>query len=92
MTAERLSAFKGALVADALAMPVHWYYDRIALKRDYGRVDRFLSPRSPHPDSILHRSIYVPFSPEADILHDQARFWGSAACITTSNCKLGKIR
>jgi len=76
MTAERLAAFNGALVADALAMPVHWYYDRIALKRDYGRVDRFLSPRNPHPDSILHRSIYVPFSPEADILHDQARFWG----------------
>lgn len=72
----RLPALKGALVADALAMPVHWYYDRIALKRDYGLVDRFLPPRNPHPDSILHRSSYKPEFPVADILHDQAKYWG----------------
>ncbi|NBV32629.1 MAG: ADP-ribosylglycohydrolase family protein, partial [Proteobacteria bacterium] len=68
MLFNRLHAFHGALLADALAMPVHWYYDRIALKRDYGRVDRFLAPRNPHPDSILHRSKYVPLNPKADIL------------------------
>ena len=72
----RLNAFKGALVADALSMPVHWYYDRLALRRDYGRVDRFLPPRNPHPNSILHRSKYTPVSPAADILHDQAKYWG----------------
>jgi len=76
MLFNRLHAFHGALLADALAMPVHWYYDRIALKRDYGRVDRFLAPRNPHPDSILHRSKYVPLNPKADILHAQGRFWG----------------
>lgn len=76
MNANRLNALHGALVADALAMPVHWYYDRLALRRDYGRVDRFLPPRNPHPNSILHRSSYTPVSPAADILHDQARFWG----------------
>lgn len=72
----RLQALEGALVADALAMPVHWYYDRIALKRDYGLVDHYLSPRNPHPDSILHRSSYKPEFPVADILHDQAQYWG----------------
>ena len=37
-----LNAYHGSLVADALAMPVHWYYDTAALRRDYGVVDRFL--------------------------------------------------
>lgn len=72
----KLNALKGALVADALAMPAHWYYDRIALKRDYGLLDYYAAPRNPHPDSILHRSRYTPPTPEADILHDQAKFWG----------------
>ena len=39
------SRIKGALyglyIGDALAMPVHWYYDRDALKRDYGYVTDF---------------------------------------------------
>ena len=69
-------AFLGSLVADALAMPVHWYYDRSALRRDYGELPGYTAPRNPHPDSILWRSRYEPLSPEADILHDQARFWG----------------
>ena len=76
MHSNRLAAFHGALIADALSMPVHWYYDRLALRRDYGRVDHFLPPRNPHPNSILHRSTYIPVSPAADILHDQAKYWG----------------
>ncbi len=39
MHSNRLTALEGALIADALSMPVHWYYDRLALRRDYGRVD-----------------------------------------------------
>jgi len=69
-------ALWGLLIADALAMPVHWYYDRSALRRDYGLVRDYLAPRNPHPGSILHRSRYVPRNPDADILHDQARYWG----------------
>ncbi|MGI9176978.1 MAG: ADP-ribosylglycohydrolase family protein, partial [Pirellulales bacterium] len=77
-----LNAFLGALVADALAMPVHWYYDQQALDRDYpglaGRTATvgFLAPRNPHPDSILWRSSYTPASPQADILREQAVYWG----------------
>ncbi len=69
-------AMKGALVADALAMPVHWYYDTEALDRDYGKVERFMEPRNPHPDSILWRSKYVARNKKGEILHDQAQYWG----------------
>ncbi len=69
-------ALYGAFIADALAMPVHWYYDTLALARDYGWVQDYLKPRNPHPDSILWRSSYRPPAPDADILHDQAVFWG----------------
>ena len=69
-------ALFGACIADALAMPVHWYYDTAALARDYGRVQDYVRPKNPHPDSILWRSRYRPVRPQADILHSQARFWG----------------
>lgn len=63
-------------MADALAMPVHWYYDRAALRHDYGVVDHFMAPRNPHPGSILWRSSYVALNARGDILRDQAKFWG----------------
>jgi ADP-ribosylglycohydrolase len=69
-------AYLGSLVADALAMPGHWYYDRPALRRDYGILDHYQAPRNPHPDSILWRSSYEPLNERGDILHDQAQFWG----------------
>ena len=71
-----LEGFVGALCADALAMPVHWYYDRAALVRDYGKVERYLAPKNPHADSILWRSTYTPLNEKGDILHDQAQYWG----------------
>jgi ADP-ribosylglycohydrolase len=40
-------------VGDALAMPVHWYYDVTALQRDFGVVRDFQPPRDFHPDSIM---------------------------------------
>jgi ADP-ribosyl-[dinitrogen reductase] hydrolase len=79
------NAFLGSLVADAVAMPVHWYYDPSALDRDYPelaaamadpRLPVYLPPRNPHPDSILWRSQWNPPSPRFDILREQAAFWG----------------
>ena len=70
------SALLGALVADAVAMPVHWYYDQRALDRDYGTIDGYREPRSPHPDSILWRSQWTPPSAKFDILREQAAHWG----------------
>jgi ADP-ribosyl-[dinitrogen reductase] hydrolase len=66
----------GLFIGDALAMPVHWYYDTLELQGDYGRVTDFLAPKNPHPDSILWRSSYTPLNEKGDILHDQARYWG----------------
>jgi len=71
-----IEAYHGALAADALAMPVHWYYDTAALRKDYGTVDRFMEPRNPHPGSILWRSEYQPLNEKGDILRDQAQYWG----------------
>ena len=69
-------ALLGSLAADALAMPVHWYYDRAALQRDYGKLSSYVAPKSPHADSILWRSSYTPLNARGEILHEQARFWG----------------
>jgi ADP-ribosyl-[dinitrogen reductase] hydrolase len=66
----------GSFIGDALAMPVHWYYDRVALHRDYGIVRDYLQPRSPHEGSILWRSVYTPLNERGDILHEQAQYWG----------------
>jgi ADP-ribosylglycohydrolase len=66
----------GLCIGDALAMPVHWYYNRQALFQDYGRVTDYLVPRNPHPDSILWRSKYAASNSRGEILHDQAAFWG----------------
>lgn len=66
----------GLYIGDALAMPVHWYYDTSALKRDYGWVDQFLAPKNPHPNSIFWRSSYKALNEKGEILHDQAQYWG----------------
>ena len=70
------NAMLGALVADAVSMPVHWYYDTNALDRDYPDLETYQAPRNPHPDSILWRSKYTPRNKDGDILHDQAKYWG----------------
>jgi len=69
-----LGALYGLLIGDALAMPVHWYYDTSALRRDYGRVVDYLAPNNPHPDSILWRSSYTPLNEKGNILHDQFQY------------------
>ena len=69
-------AYLGTLVADALTMPGHWYYDREALRNDYGVLDSYQAPRNPHPGSILWRSEYHALNERGDILRDQAAFWG----------------
>jgi ADP-ribosylglycohydrolase len=71
-----LDGYRGSLVADALSMPVHWYYDRAALRAEYGQVDRYLAPKHPHTGSILWRSSYQALNEKGDILHDQAIYWG----------------
>ena len=69
-------ALSGMFIADAMAMPVHWYYDTKALRRDYGKITDYQKPRNPHPDSILWRSSFPVKRGAVDILHDQRQYWG----------------
>jgi len=74
--ARERSCLLGAFLGDALAMPVHWYYDRAALVRGYGCVAELTAPKNPHPGSILWRSSYAAPNAKGEILHDQAQYWG----------------
>lgn len=76
MSASFLPAYHGSLIADAFAMPVHWYYDREAIDHDYPDLKEFRAPLAHHGGSILWRSTYTPLNEKGDILHDQAGFWG----------------
>lgn len=71
-----LESFLGSLAADAISMPVHWYYDQEALQREYGRVAHFMAPKNPHSGSILWRSHYEALNEKGDILREQAKYWG----------------
>jgi len=70
------NAFLGSLVADAVSMPVHWYYNRGALDQDYGDFATYCRPKNPHPDSILWRSEFKPKNSKANILRNQLKYWG----------------
>jgi len=70
-------AATGAFVGDALAMPAHWYYDRAAIRSDYGVLDVYRAPRRLHPDSVLSRRDYKADDEEADILGEDRVFWGA---------------
>ncbi|MFP4331112.1 MAG: ADP-ribosylglycohydrolase family protein [Spirochaetaceae bacterium] len=71
-----LAAATGARIADALAMPAHWYYDTRELAALFGRVDSYLPPPQHHTGSILWRSSYEPREPEFDILGGEREQWG----------------
>ena len=83
------NAFLGSLVADAVSMPVHWYYDVKALDADYDDIADYRAPHNPHPDSILWRSSYEPINPRADILHGQQKYWGKRGIHYHQNLKAG---
>jgi ADP-ribosylglycohydrolase len=70
------NAFLGSLVADAVSMPVHWYYNVPAIDQDYADFDYYMAPKNPHPDSILWRSKYEPSGEKDDILREQSKYWG----------------
>ena len=75
------NAFLGSLVADAISMPVHWYYDRNKLDRDYPDLP-VIRPKNPHPDSILWRSSY---NSQAKIdIHLTEKYWGKERSIITN--------
>ncbi len=46
-------ALWGMFIGDALAMPVHWYYNIAALWQDFGQIRDYQSPKAHHPNSIM---------------------------------------
>ncbi|WP_367871594.1 ADP-ribosylglycohydrolase family protein [Luteolibacter sp. Populi] len=72
------AAYRGSLSADALSMPVHWYYDREALLREYGVVDHFIAPKNPHTGTFMDRTHYAALNEKGDILREQAEYYGMA--------------
>ncbi|XP_064185788.1 uncharacterized protein LOC135251868 isoform X2 [Anguilla rostrata] len=77
----------GMCAADAMSMPVHWYYTVQDIKNDFGGwITCFQSPRSRHPSSILtlsntagsgrsRSSVQRPPVVGSVILHDKLKFW-----------------
>ena len=50
------AALFGLFVADSVAMPVHWYYDRRQLIEDYGTIKGYVKPKDRFVCSILNLS------------------------------------
>nr|CAB3262948.1 uncharacterized protein LOC100185653 [Phallusia mammillata] len=79
-------AIKGLFIGDSVAMPVHWYYDVPAIKRDFGGwIYKYEAPKNDHPTSILRVSnkggsgrddgSQAPSVIGTVILHDKLRAW-----------------
>ncbi|KAM4601953.1 uncharacterized protein ACJ7VT_019959 isoform 2-T4 [Polymixia lowei] len=82
-------ALWGMCTADAMSMPVHWYYNTDDIKNDFGGwISGFNAPKSRHPSSILAlsnsagsgRSAWCSGANRPDvvgnvILHDKLKFW-----------------
>uniref|UniRef100_UPI003AAF2201 uncharacterized protein n=1 Tax=Centroberyx gerrardi TaxID=166262 RepID=UPI003AAF2201 len=85
-------ALWGMSAADAMSMPVHWYYNTQDIRTDFaGWISGFSAPRDRHPSSILAlsnpagsgRTAWSSGAKRPDvvgnvILHDKLSFWTSA--------------
>ncbi|KAK3585651.1 hypothetical protein CHS0354_004573 [Potamilus streckersoni] len=82
-------ALWGAVIADALSMPVHWYYNTDDIKHDYnGWLTGYRAPNKHHPSSIITISAvdgsgrsgwHEKCKPVIGsvILHDKLKYWTS---------------
>ncbi|KAG9348835.1 hypothetical protein JZ751_029152 [Albula glossodonta] len=81
-------ALWGMCAADAMSMPVHWYYTVCDIKTDFGGwITGFQPPKNRHPSSILtlsnsagsgRSSVSLVQRPPVVgniILHDKLKFW-----------------
>jgi ADP-ribosylglycohydrolase len=67
----------GMFLADAHAMPVHWYYDTALLFQDYGHVEQLTPPKDIHPQSMVAGNTGY-YEGTTDILHDKKKYYGDA--------------
>ena len=79
-------ALWGMFIGDALAMPVHWYYNITALWQDFGQIRDYQAPKTHHPNSIMalaNTGKAGRGSQEGDIvgnviLKDKKHHWGQS--------------
>ena len=82
------NALWGLFIADALAMPAHWFYNINNIAKVFnGGIRNYVDPPHPHLESFMVGMGYHPDVETAnrlgrsyDILHDHARFYHT-------NCK-----
>ncbi|HIP27802.1 MAG TPA: ADP-ribosylglycohydrolase family protein [Sulfurovum sp.] len=75
----------GAFIADAMAMPVHWYYQRKYIKEGFdGGITKYEDAPHPHPESFMVGMNYHPNITKAkelgrpfDIVHKHISFYDS---------------
>lgn len=80
------SALWGLFIADALAMPAHWYYNRQTIREQFnGGIQSYLAPPHPHPEAFMVGMGYYPDLEQAerlgrpyDILHQHSRFYNTS--------------
>ena len=79
------NALWGAFIADAMAMPVHWYYQRKYIKEGFeGGITKYEDAPHPHPESFMVGMFYHPNIAKAkelgrpfDIVHKHIRFYNT---------------
>lgn len=77
------NALWGAFIADAMAMPAHWYYKRDYIKEGFeGGITGYNDAPHPHPESFMVGNTYLPDLAKAkelnlpfDILHQNIKFY-----------------
>ena len=73
----------GMFVGDAIAMPVHWYYDLRQLREDYGQIETYTEPKDRFMNSIMNLSNTGGGGRGSDqgdivgrvILHGKKKYW-----------------
>jgi ADP-ribosyl-[dinitrogen reductase] hydrolase len=79
----RIGSLFGAFVGDAIAMPVHWYYDISQLRKDYGTISTYTAPKDTFKNSIMNLSNTGGGGRGSDqgdivgsvILHGKKKYW-----------------
>eukprot|EP00892_Ulva_mutabilis_P012018 jgi/Ulvmu1/9189/UM005_0289.1 len=74
----------GVFIADALAMPVHWFYNPNDIVQQFGKIAKYEAPQENHPSSIMsvsntggHGRGGQGGSIIGDVInHGKKQFWG----------------
>lgn len=82
-TSRLRNALWGVFIADAIAMPVHWYYRRKYIKEGFdGGITKYEDAPHPHPESFMVGMSYHPNIAKSkelgrpfDIVHKHIRFY-----------------